>query len=134
MSNNQQHTDSKQLPKLKSEGTNGAIVLDELPGVIFAMVNLNYSGYASEIATRVNEYHTLKADAQKWFEAYKGETQQVVQFAELCANLKQQRDELLEALKYAKNRIFFLEGFTAGKADPTQMNKIDSAINNATQQ
>lgn len=40
--------------------------------------------------------------------------------------------ELLEALQYALNRISFLEGFTEGKADPSNLPMIRAAIAKAT--
>jgi hypothetical protein len=36
--------------------------------------------------------------------------------------------DLLEALKYAKRRIVLLEGYTEGKCDPSDIEKINVAI------
>lgn len=42
-------------------------------------------------------------------------------------------DELIKQLRNAKQRIVFLEGFTEGKADPTDLNKINKLLKQADQ-
>lgn len=48
-----------ELPALKSDGTMGVIVLDELPGVVFATINQQFAHHAQRIVTAVNNFESL---------------------------------------------------------------------------
>lgn len=53
--------------------------------------------------------------------------------AERIVKAVNMHDELVKELVRAKQRIVFLEGFTEGKADPTDLNKINQLLKQAEQ-
>lgn len=63
---------------------------------------------------------------------FKSEYEDVKMEAEANVKLICAAPDLLDALEYAKQRIVFLEGFTEGKADLSDMKIINSAIKKAT--